>query len=122
MNHTIGRNLFALGVGLVVAIFAFQWITDPLPRAQRQAEERAVQASRVLLVSQIGAGELDIVDPLEPDRKVGKAYVYAEEPGWAVSGYYRRDDNDRWHPYLMQLTEDLALYSFKAEDEALDIR
>jgi len=122
MNHTIGRNLFALGVGLVVAVFAFQWITDPLPRAQRQAEERAVHASRILLVSQVGAGELDIVDPLEPDRKVGKAYVYAEEPGWAVSGYYRRDDNDGWHPYLMQLTEDLALHSFKAEDEALDIK
>ena len=84
MNHRIGRSLFALGVGLVVATLAFQWITDPEPRARRQAEEQAVQASRVLLREAVGQENIEIVDPLSPNRKVGKVYVYAETPGWAA--------------------------------------
>jgi len=119
MNHRVGRSLFALGVGLVVAILAFQWITDPEPRAQREAEERAVHASRALLKDAVGEPALEIVDPVSPRRKVGKVYIYAEEPGWAISGHYRRDENDRWHPYLMRLTADLALHTLKADDAAV---
>lgn len=122
MNHRVGRNLFALAVGLAVAILAFQWITDPLPRAQRQSEEQAVLASRDLLVAAIGAGELEIVDPLAPDREVGKVYVYAEEPGWAVSGFYRREADDLWHPYLIHLDTGLDLHAFKADDDELSVR
>lgn len=122
MNHRVGRSLFALVVGLAVAVFAYQWITDPAPREQRQVEERAVLASRDLLVSAVGATSLEIIDPLAPNRKVGKVYIYAEEPGWAVSGYYRRDEDDRWHPFLLRMTADLELHALKAEDAALDIR
>lgn len=122
MNHRFGRNLFALGVGLAVAVWAFQWITDPQPRARRESEERAVLASRGLLAAEVGPGDLEIVDPLAPDRKVGKVYVYAEEPGWAVSGYYRRGPGDRWHPYLMHLTADFKLFSFKADDDVLGVK
>ena len=122
MNHRVGRSLFALVVGLAVAAFAYQWITDPGPREQRQVEERAVQVSRELLVAAVGVESLEIVDPLAPNRKVGKVYIYAENPGWAVSGYYRRDEDDRWHPYLLNMTADLELHAFKAEDAALEIR
>ncbi len=122
MNHRVGQSLFALVVGLAVAVFAYQWITDPAPREQRQVEERAVLASRDLLVSAVGVTSLEIIDPLAPNRKVGKVYIYAEEPGWAVSGYYRRDEDDRWHPYLLRMTADLELHALKAEDAALDIR
>ena len=122
MNHRVGQSLFALVVGLAVAVFAYQWITDPAPREQRQVEERAVLASRDLLVSVVGVESLEIIDPLAPNRKVGKVYIYAEDPGWAVSGYYRRDEDDRWHPYLLNMTVDLELQAFKAEDAALDIR
>ncbi|NCF15075.1 MAG: hypothetical protein GWP62_07200 [Gammaproteobacteria bacterium] len=122
MNHRVGQSVFALVVGLAVAVIAYQWITNPAPRQQRQIEELAVQASRELLAEAVGVGSLEIVDPLAPNRKVGKVYIYAEEPGWAVSGYYRRDDNDRWHPYLLHMTADLEMHAFKAEDEALDIK
>ena len=122
MNHRVGRSVFGLVVGLAVAVFAYQWITDPAPRQQRQIEEQAVQASRELLVSAIGVDSIEIVDPLAPNRKVGKVYIYADEPGWAVSGYYRRDEDDRWHPYLLNMTADLELHAFKAEDAALEIR
>jgi hypothetical protein len=122
MNHRIGRSLFALGVGLVVATLAFQWITDPEPRARRQAEEQAVQASRVLLREAVGQENIEIVDPLSPNRKVGKVYVYAETPGWAVSGHYRRSEDGRWYPYLMHLTEALEMHALKADDAALDLK
>ncbi|MGB5688443.1 MAG: hypothetical protein WBM45_04155 [Woeseiaceae bacterium] len=121
MNHRVGQSLFALVVGLAVAVFAYQWITDPAPREQRQVEERAVLASRDLLVSAVGVTSLEIIDPLAPNRKVGKVYIYAEEPGWAVSGYYRRDEDDRWHPYLLSMTADLELHALKTEDAALAI-
>ena len=122
MNHRIGRSLFALVVGLTVAVLAYQWITDPVPRAKRQVEEQVVEASRALLREVVAYEALEIVDPLAPNRSVGKVYVYAEEPGWAISGHYRRDANDRWHAYLIRLTADLKLHAFKAEDAALDIK
>jgi hypothetical protein len=105
-----------------VAVLAFQWITDPVPRARRDAEEQAIQASRVLLREAVGHADIEIVDPLAPRRKVGKVYIYAEAPGWAISGHYRRDETDRWHPYLMHLTEALELHALKANDEALDLK
>ncbi|MBT8091106.1 MAG: hypothetical protein KJO01_12950 [Gammaproteobacteria bacterium] len=119
MNHRIGRVLFALFVGLAVAVVSFKWITDPAPRAERAREEQVVQMSRSLLASVVESDSLEIVDPLAPNRKVGKVYVFAETPGWAVSGYYRRSDGDRWHPYLMNLTETLELDRLKVQDEAL---
>jgi hypothetical protein len=105
MNHTVGRSVFALGIGLIVAIFAYQWITDPAPRAQRAAEEQAIYAARELLRD-----------------AVGRVYVYAETPGWAISGHYRRDQDDRWHPYLLQLTATHELHALKADDPALDLK
>ena len=122
MNHRIGRNLFALGVSLAVAVIAFQWITDPEPRERRQAEENAVQVSRELLRDAVGERDIEIVDPLAPNRKVGKVYVFAESPGWAISGHYRRSENDRWHAYLMRLNNNLELHAFKAQDESLDFK
>jgi len=119
MNHRIGRSLFALIVGLAVAVFAFQWITNPEPRAERVLEETAVKVARSLLADKIGVDALEIVDPVAPDRKVGKVYVYREAPGWAVSGYYRRSAKDAWHPYLMTMTQDGDLLRLKAQDPAL---
>lgn len=122
MNHRLGRTLFALAVGLGVAMFAYQWITDPVPRERREVEEAAVHAARAYLRHAVGDDAFEIVDPLSPNRRVGKVYIYAEEPGWAVSGHYRRDENDPWHAYLMHLTRDLELHALKAEDAALEFR
>ncbi|MGB5489265.1 MAG: hypothetical protein WBM76_00420 [Woeseiaceae bacterium] len=119
MNHRIGRVIFAFGVGLVVAFYSYQWITNPEPRAERAAEEQVVERSRIELRSLLAENSLEIVDPLSPDRKVGKVYVYAEGPGWAVSGYYRRGEQDAWHPYLMTLTDDLEFVRLKAKDALL---
>lgn len=119
MNHRLGRAVFALAFGLAVAVYSYQWITDPKPRAERAKEEQVVETSRIVLRSLLAEDVLEIVDPLSPDRKVGKVYVYAEGPGWAVSGYYRRDDKDDWHPYLMTLTGGRELLRLKAKDSLL---
>lgn len=123
MNHRIGRTLFAAAVGAVVAISAYQWASNPERREARVREEQVVAQSRRLLTTVLAPGlpgdALEIVDPLAPDRKVGKTYVYAEEPGWAVSGYYRRGENDRWHPYLLTMTRDLELVRLKVQDMGL---
>ena len=76
-------------------------------------------ASRSLLQETLAIESLDIVDPLSPQRKVGKVYIYPENPGWAVSGHYRRDEDDRWHAYLIRLTEEFGLAEFEADDKAL---
>ncbi|MBT8101464.1 MAG: hypothetical protein KJO95_00760 [Gammaproteobacteria bacterium] len=119
MDHRVGRAVFASVVGLAAAVFSYLWITDPEPRAVRAEEERVVEASRALLESVVSADSLEIVDPLAPNRKVGKVYVFAESPGWAVSGYYRRGEPDSWHPYLMMMTADFELRGLKVRDAAL---
>jgi len=119
MNHRVGRTVFALVVGLVAFVASYQWITNPSPRAERIAQEAAVRSARTALVEILEVGELQIVDPLAPDRKVGKVYVYAEPPGWAVSGYYRRGEQDRWHPYLVTLDEALSASLVKVQDPLL---
>ncbi|MDH3362430.1 MAG: hypothetical protein OEM50_11105 [Gammaproteobacteria bacterium] len=122
MNHRIGRVMFALVVGLAAAVLSYKWITDPNPRMQRAREEQVVQIARSRLAAKLESDSLEIVDPLAPDRKVGKVYVFAQAPGWAVSGYYRRNEEDRWHPYLILLSKNLELHRLKVQDETLALR
>ena len=119
MSHQVGRIIFALGVGAVIAFLAYGWITDSTGRAERAAEESAVLAARAILIDRLAIEALQVVDPLAPQRKVGKVYVYREPPGWAVSGYYRRGEQDRWHPYLLTLLEDHSLQRLKVQDREL---
>ena len=118
MDRRTGSAIFALLIGLLVVYLSFQWVTNPEGREERSLEVAAVESSRVLIDAVIDAGTLEIVDPLSPNRKVGKVYVYPEGEGWAVSGYYRREEGDRWHPYLMLLTEDHSLVSLKLQDSS----
>ena len=118
MDRRTGSAIFALLIGLLVVYLSFQWVTNPEGREERSLEVAAVESSRVLIDAVIDAGTLEIVDPLSPNRKVGKVYIYPEGEGWAVSGFYRREEGDRWHPYLMLLTEDHSLVSLKLQDSS----
>ena len=117
LNHRVGSVVFGVIVGLVAAAWSYQWITDPEKLAVRQAEERAVLRARDLLAERLSIADLQVVDPLATDRKVGKVYVYPTNDGWDVSGYYRRDDDDRWHAYLMAVSSGLQLKSLKVDDD-----
>ena len=119
MNHKIGRLIFGFGVGLLVAVFALKWVSDPAPRAERALQETVVIAARKILKETLGLDGTEMVDPVEPDRNVGKSYIYRRNDGWEVSGYYRRSDGDRWHPFLMVLDDSVALMSLKVQDPEL---
>ena len=117
MKQSPGGIVFAFVVGLIVATLSYRWIVDPQPREQRTRELRVVEQARVQLRQVVSSDTLSIVDPLEPDRKVGKVYVYPTGEGWEVSGYYRRNDADLWHPWLMRLDADLAMIRLKVSDQ-----
>lgn len=119
MNHRVGRLVFGFSVGLIIAVLSYRWIADTGPRIERQEQERVVVASREHLHATLGLGQLELVDPLSPDRVVGKAYVYPAGDGWEVSGFYRRDDQDLWHPYLVTLDASTKLTHLKISDTPL---
>jgi hypothetical protein len=116
MDHRVGRVVFALVIGLLVASFSYRWITNPEGRVERALQESVVELSRGHLRLAVGIDSLEIADPLSPNRKAGKVYIYAEGAGWAISGHYRRNENDRWHPYLMMLDAGQGLISLKLKD------
>lgn len=120
MNHRIARLVFAFGVGLIVAVMAFKWITNPAHREERQLEVSVVEASQQHLRKLLNDECFQLVDPLSPDRKVGKTYVFDAGGDWEVSGYYRRCENDRWHPYLMRLDVSHTMTHLKVQDAALE--
>ena len=122
MNHRIGRILFATIVGLLVAWWAYEWITDPSGRAERRLQERVVMQARAELGAILATTELEVVDPLAPNRKVGKVYVYRSGDGWEISGYYRQGDKGDWHPFLVRLRTNGELQSLKTTDNGLTER
>ena len=62
MNHKIGRLIFGFGVGLLVAVFALKWISDPAPRAERALQETVAVAARQILKETLGLDGLEMVD------------------------------------------------------------
>jgi hypothetical protein len=116
MNHKMGSLVFGAVVGVLVAIWAYQWVSDPVKRERRTEQETVVEISRTVLSDKLAIGDIELVDPLAPQRKVGKVYVYPLASGWEISGYYRRNDEDLWHPYLMALSQELSLESLKISD------
>ncbi len=115
--HKVIRPVVALTAGLILALYAYQRVTDPEPGLQRAREEAVVISARDILQSYVAPGGiLEIVDPLSPNRKVGKDYVWPDGEGWQVSGYYRRNLEDPWHPYLMSLDSEAGLKSLAVKD------
>jgi hypothetical protein len=118
INHRILSWIVAAWVGVGLALFAYERITDPEPRLQRAREEAVVRAAREILRSYVApTAEIELVDPLAPSRKVGKVFVYPTATGWETSGYYRREPSDSWHPYLMTLDAQMALVSLAVRDD-----
>ena len=115
--HRIIRPVVAFSVGIVLALYAFERISDPEPARQRAREEAVVISAREILKSYVPAdGEIEIVDPLAMNRVAGKVYIYPTDNGWEVSGYYRRNESDRWHPFLMSLNANIDLVSLSVRD------
>jgi hypothetical protein len=109
--------IVAIAVGVMLSLLVFDRATDPEPMRRKAIEEAVVLEARLLLLSYVlPGGELQLVDPLAPDRKVGKVYIWPDDNGWEVSGYYRRDEQDPWHPFLMILDASSELTSLAVKD------
>jgi hypothetical protein len=112
--------IFALAIGLFLALFSYQRFTEQEPGLERSMEEAAVMAGREILRDFVAVeDEIEIIDPLAPSRVIGKVYIYPADSGWELSGFYRRnrdDRNDRWHPYLMSLDAGLMLITLSVKD------
>jgi len=123
MQHRIIRPAIAVVVGIALALYSFQRISDPQPAIQRAREEAVVVSAREILRDFVTAtAPIEIADPLAPNRVAGKVYVYPNATGWEVSGHYRRNESDRWHPFLMSLDENVELLSLAVRDSAAEIR
>jgi len=121
MHYRGGRFVFVAIVCVAAVFLSYRWVTNPEPRAERALQESAVIAAREAIISLVAVDSIEIVDPLATNRKIGKAYIYrngdkGDDAGWAVSGFYRRDENDNWHPYLMMLSSELAVEHLKVGD------
>lgn len=118
--HRVVRIVFALAIGIGLALYAYQRISDPLPRQQRMQEEAVVLQAREILISVIApASDIEIVDPLNKNRVAGKVYIYPIDNGWQVSGHYRRPGEIPWQPWLMTLDNDAAIVTLSVQDKAL---
>ncbi|HEX7718827.1 MAG TPA: hypothetical protein VF389_03385 [Woeseiaceae bacterium] len=121
--HRFVRLVVAFAIGIAVALYAYDRVTDPEPALQRAQEEAAVLASRSILADYLAVGPgLQIVDPLAPDRVVGKVFVYPSAEGFDVSGHYRRSDTARWHPFLMRLDHNAGLLDLSVADDDEQLR
>jgi len=117
INHRYTKWVVALSVGLLFSLIAYQHATDPEPARQKAYQESLVMEARDILASYVSpGGELQLVDPLAPDRKVGKVYIWPTGESWEVSGFYRRDSFDTWHPFLMRIDSDARLESLAVRD------
>jgi hypothetical protein len=116
-KHRYMQWIVAIAVGVMLSLLVFDRATDPEPTRRKAIEEAVVLEARLLLLSYVlPGGELQLVDPLAPDRKVGKVYIWPDDNGWEVSGYYRRDEQDPWHPFLMILDASSELTSLAVKD------
>ncbi len=117
-HHRMIRLVVAFAIGIFLALYSFERISDPEPTLQRAREETVVLSAREILKSYVSPSvEIEIVDPLATDRVVGKSYIYPIENGWEVSGHYRRYATDRWHPFLMSLDTNVKLLSLTVRDD-----
>lgn len=115
-GHRIARLAIALAVGLGLAWYAWYRATDPGPAAERARQEAVVAAARDILYGYLGR-DIGIVDPLSPDRRVGRAYLYPAGDGWEVSGHYRRGAGTSWRPFLMHLDAAARLRRLTLRDD-----
>ena len=117
LSHRYTSWTVAVVISLMVAMYSYERISDPEPGMQRTREEAVVKTAREILQSYVSPGiALELVDPLAPERRVGKVYIYPAVDGWEVSGHYRRNERDRWHPFLMRLSDNSELMSLAVKD------
>lgn len=115
-SHRVIRLVVALIFGIAVAYGSYQWISDADRAVRRAQEESVVVASRDILRRYVKDENLQISDAVDRVRVAGKVYLYPTDDGWELSGHYRRENEKKWHAYLMSLDINVALVSLSVQD------
>ena len=117
-NYSLKQIIFAISVGVFLAYLVYQSTVKPPHQVKRQNEEYIVQKATIQIRDMLSlSSKSEIVDPINTDRDVGKAYIYPIDKTWQVSGFYRRDYNDSWHPWLMTLDEEGVMMNLVIQDD-----
>jgi hypothetical protein len=82
-SHRLTKVLVAFGLGFAQAQFAFHLATNARSPETRAREEAMVHLARDNLTRHVASdGPLEIVDPLAPNRAIGKVYIYPSNDGF----------------------------------------
>jgi len=115
-KYTLGQIIFALTVGFLAATSVYFSSTSPDITIQREREEAVIQQSEKLFITILQMpNTTQIIHPLNPDRDVGKSYVYPLDGGWQISGFYRRNQNEEWRAWLINLDKSLKLIDLRVQ-------
>jgi hypothetical protein len=117
-NYSLKQIIFAISVGGFLAYFVYQSTVKPPHLMTRQNEEHIIQKATLQIRDMLFLPyESEIIDPINTDRDVGKTYIYPAGKTWQVSGFYRRNYNDSWHPWLITLDEEGVMINLSIKDD-----
>ena len=115
-KYTLGQIIFALTVGFLAATSVYFSSTSPDITIQRESEEAVIKQSEKLFMTILKMpNTTQIIHPLNPDRDVGKSYIYPLDGDWQISGFYRRNQNEEWRAWLINLDNSLKLIDLRVQ-------
>ena len=115
-KYTLGQIIFALTVGFLAATSVYFSSTSPDITIQRESEEAVIKQSEKLFMTTLQMpNTTQIIHPLNPNRDVGKSYIYPLDGDWQISGFYRRNQNEEWRAWLINLDNSLKLIDLRVQ-------
>ena len=115
-KYTLGQIIFALTVGFLAATSVYFSSTSPDITIQRESEEAVIKQSEKLFMTILKMpNTTQIIHPLNPNRDVGKSYIYPLDGDWQISGFYRRNQNEEWRAWLISLDKSLKLIDLRVQ-------
>lgn len=123
MKHKFLRIFIFLMLSIAALTYTYRNVYEPISVNQRGGEIQIIHITRSIIKSYIDiSSDIKIIDPLNPNRKIGKSYIFPSDNGWEISGYYKKTDHDNWHPWLISLNSANELVSITVKDDSPRIK
>ena len=118
MKHQFLRIIIFLILFIAAITYTYRKVYEPISVNQREDEIQIIHITRSIIKSYIDiSSDIEIIDPLNPNRKIGKSYIFPSDNGWEISGYYKKSGHDNWHPWLISLNSANELVSIAVKDD-----
>tara|TARA_B100001105_G_scaffold50458_1_gene38034 strand:+ start:208 stop:618 length:411 start_codon:yes stop_codon:yes gene_type:complete len=123
MKHKFLKIIIFLILFIAALTYTYRNVYEPISVNQRGGEIQIIHITRSIIKSYIDiSSDIKIIDPLNPNRKIGKSYIFPSDNGWEISGYYKKTDRDNWHPWLISLNSTNELVSIAVKDDSPRIK